>query len=69
MGNKKTTKSFTSVDVWRPAFGQVSVKAINVIHKQLSQLSDEECKNTSLRDKVDFLRKAENPDYVIPKKL
>ena len=48
---------FISVDVWRPCFGDVSVKAIQEIYRNHHTTSTpEEIKATSLRDMVNYLR-------------
>jgi len=60
---EKIKNRFIAVDVWRPTFGDPSVKAINELFKRDSGLSDAECRETTLRNKVDFLRKLEKPDY------
>lgn len=68
MENKQRKNKFTSVDVWRPTFGGVSVKAIFELYRNLSGCTQQEFAKTKFREMVDYLRKLDNPNYS-PKQL
>lgn len=62
---RKTKKRnrFKGVDVWRPSFGEVSVKAIYELYRITFQRDPSEMKGVTFRQIVDELRCLDNPDY------
>ena len=63
MARVKKKNRFVAVDVWRSEFGEPSVKAIFELYRVHTNCTQEELKQTSLREAVDYLRKLEKPDY------
>jgi hypothetical protein len=53
--------NFTGVDVWRPSFGPVSVKAIYELYRTKTNCSQKEFDHVSFREMVEYLRTQGNP--------
>ena len=60
--NQKKNK-FTSVDVWRPEFGSLSIKAVYELYRLHSGCTHEVFRATKFRDMVNFLRRLDDPTY------
>lgn len=59
-------KKFLAVDVWRPQFGQVSVRAIYDVFSTAFGIEPQNMKKYTLSQCINALRKLEDPDYVAP---
>lgn len=64
--NKRSSKRFLAVDVWRSEFGPISVKAIHDVYSQKFNVDPQNMNNYSFSKCVDALRKLEDPEYVSP---
>lgn len=63
---RRPRKRFLEVDVWRPVFGPVSVKAIYDVYCQKFNVDMRNKSRYSFQHCVNALRKLEDPDYISP---